>query len=165
MILIAYASKKGSVREVAESIGAWLHEHGFEVDVRSAREVKGLDGVDGVILGGSLYMGRWHADAHRFLKRHREQLSRIPMAVYGMGPLQLEEKQVQGSRAQLDRALGRHRELKPVAVAIFGGVIDPAKLHFPFNRMPAGDARDWDAIRAWALETAPQVGGRVAQPH
>jgi menaquinone-dependent protoporphyrinogen oxidase len=164
VILIAYATKKGSVQEVAESIGATLRKHGFEAIVQPARQVKSLDGVDGVILGGSLYMARWHADAHGFLKRHREALRTLPVAVYAMGPLKLEEKDVAGSRAQLDRALRKHRELDPVGVTIFGGVIDPAKLRFPFNRMPAGDARDWDAIRSWALESATRLGARAAQP-
>jgi hypothetical protein len=35
-------------------------------------------------------------------------------------------------------------------IAIFGGVVDPAKLRFPFSRLPASDARDWDAIHGFA---------------
>jgi menaquinone-dependent protoporphyrinogen oxidase len=164
MILVAYATKKGSVREVAESIGATLHERGFEADVREAATVKSLDGVDGVILGGSLYMARWHAHAHGFLRRHGKALAAIPFAVYAMGPLKLEPKDIAGSRAQVDRALGKHSKLHPAAVTVFGGVVDPAKLRFPFNRMPAGDARDWNAIRTWALVTAGRLGAPAVQP-
>ena len=47
-------------------------------------------------------------------------------------------------------ACGMERQLEPASVAIFGGVIDPAKPDFPFNRIAAADARDWDAIRSWA---------------
>lgn len=36
------------------------------------------------------------------------------------------------------------------AVELFGGAINPERLHFPLNHMPAGDARDWKAIQAWA---------------
>ena len=32
--------------------------------------------------------------------------------------------------------------------------LDPSQFRFPFNRMPASDARDWDAIHAWADELA-----------
>ena len=53
---------------------------------------------------------------------------------------------VASSRSQLDRALAATPQVKPDPVAIFGGVVDPAKLRFPFNRLPASDARDWDAI-------------------
>jgi menaquinone-dependent protoporphyrinogen oxidase len=34
--------------------------------VRPAHEVAGAGGYDAVVLGGALYMGRWHADAKRF---------------------------------------------------------------------------------------------------
>jgi hypothetical protein len=51
-------------------------------------------------------------------------------------------------------------ELEPLSVAIFGGVVDPAKLPFPLNRMPASDARDWAAIEAWAEEVAARIGPR-----
>jgi hypothetical protein len=39
-------------------------------------------------------------------------------------------------------------------VTVFGGVVDPKQLHFPFNRMPKTDARDWSEIAAWANEVA-----------
>ena len=51
----------------------------------------------------------------------------------------------------------------PVAVTIFGGVVDPEQLRFPFSRMAPSDARDWDAIAAWADEVADRVS-RTAVP-
>jgi len=39
-----------------------------------------------VILGGAIYTGRWHRDAHRFLRRNRRELAGIPIAVFGMAP-------------------------------------------------------------------------------
>jgi menaquinone-dependent protoporphyrinogen oxidase len=71
-----------------------------------------------------------------------------------MGPGTLEPKDVESSRRQLEHALSAVPEVEPRTVAIFGGVIDPDKLRFPFNRMPAADVRDWDAIRAWGAEIA-----------
>ena len=50
------------------------------------------------------------------------------------------------------------REVEPVSVAIFGGAVDPARLRFPFRRMPATDARDWEAIGARAEEVAAELG-------
>jgi hypothetical protein len=44
--------------------------------------------------------------------------------------------------------------LTPATVAIFGGVVDPTKLHFPFTHMQASDARDWNAVSSWAHELA-----------
>ncbi|HEX2410344.1 MAG TPA: flavodoxin domain-containing protein [Solirubrobacteraceae bacterium] len=149
-VLVAYATKKESTHEVADAVAARLRELGQEVDVRPAAEVGTLSPYGAVVVGGALYAGRWHRDARRFLATHREQLARRPVAVFAMGPLKLEPAEVEGARNQLDRALAKEHELTPASVTIFGGVIDPAKLHFPFDRMPAGDARDWDAIRSWA---------------
>lgn len=156
-ILVAYASKYGSTQEVAESIAATLREHELAADCRPAHDVRELDGYDAVVLGGGLYAGRLHKDARRFLKRYRSSLRTLPFAVFAMGPDDLSAEKVAQSRVQLERALAREPELDPVAVAIFGGVIDPDKLHFPFSRMPAVDARDWEAIHAWAESVAARL--------
>jgi len=156
-ILVAYATKKGSTREVAEAIAARLEEDGIRTLVQPARDRVDLRTFDGVVLGGALYTGRWHRDARRFLRRHRRILRTLPVAVFGMGPSTADEHAMGGSLAQLERALARTRDITPVAVTVFGGVIDPARLRFPFNRMPPSDARDWDAIGAWADEVARHV--------
>jgi hypothetical protein len=74
-----------------------------------------------------------------------------------MGPRTLEDADVASSRAQLDHALAAVPHLAPVSVAIFGGVVAPQALGFPFNRMTAVDARDWAAIEAWAAEIAEHL--------
>lgn len=144
MILVAYASRHGSTREVAEAVAGELLLQGLEVELRDAASVRSVAGYGAVVLGGALYTGRLHRDARRFLARHGKER---PLAVFALGPKTLAEEEVAQSRAQLDKALVG---LEPVSAAIFGGVVDPAKLRFPFSRMPASDARDWDAIRAWA---------------
>lgn len=149
-VLVTYATKYGSTREVAEAIAATLCEDGLRVEILPAREVRSLEGYNEVVLGAALYMGRWHKDARRFLKRHRSALVHLPVAIFALGPLSAGEKEWQGSRAQLDRALAQAPWLTPTAVELFGGVINQAELHYLFNHMPAGDARDWTAIRAWA---------------
>jgi menaquinone-dependent protoporphyrinogen oxidase len=153
-ILVAHASKRGSTAEVAAFVAKRLREHGLVVDVRKAAEVEDLAFYDGVVLGGSLYFGRWHDDARAFLNRFRTALADRPLAVFALGPKTASAHGLAESRAQLDRALG-HAD--PATVAVFGGVIDPEKLRFPFNRMPASDARDWTAIAAWADEVASLV--------
>jgi len=151
--LVTYASKHGSTREVAERVAEVMRGGGVDVDVMPAAEVGHLRGYETVVLGGALYAGRLHKDARRFLARHRDALSVRRVAVFALGPQKLEQSA--GSRTQLDRALAKVPEIEPIAVAIFGGVIDPDKLRFPFNRMPASDARDWAAIEAWAAALTP----------
>lgn len=153
-VLVAYATKYGSTQEVAETIATTLRQQGLGVEVRPAHEVRSLAGYDAVVLGAALYIGRWHRDALLFLQRHRVELANIPVAIFALGPLHTDEKEWQEAQGQLDQQLAKKSWLVPVSVKLFGGVIDPTKLHFPFNRMPAGDARDWTVIRAWAAKLA-----------
>lgn len=69
---------------------------------------------------------------------------------------------MESSRQQLDRALAKAPDLVPVSVRIFGGVVDPAKLRFPFTRMDAADARDWTAIDEWADEVLQRLATPAA---
>jgi menaquinone-dependent protoporphyrinogen oxidase len=162
-ILVAYGTKHGSTREVADAVAERLTELGLAVDTHPAGLVDDVSPYEGVVVGGALYTGRWHPDALHFLQRHRRELARIPVAVFGMGPKTMDDPGVDDARAQLGRALARVPEVEPRAIAIFGGVIDPAVLRFPFNRMPASDARDWAAIRAWAGAVADAFGyGKAA---
>lgn len=158
--LVAYGTKKGSTREVAEKVAETLREQGLDIDLRPASEVKDLGSYAAVVLGGSIYMGRLHPDIKALLKRHRGELAKLPVAVFGMGPKSMEPNEVADARKQVEANLQKVPEVDPVSVAIFGGVVDPAKLHFPLNRMPASDARDWDAIREWA-ESLPLKLGQV----
>jgi menaquinone-dependent protoporphyrinogen oxidase len=154
MILVAYGTKHGSTRDVANAVGETLQELGLDVDTRPAARVDDLSAYAGVVLGGAIYMGRWHPDAVAFLEQHRHTLATIPLAVFGMGPRTMGVHDAEEARAQVVKALGKVPDINPYAVAIFGGVIDPDALRFPFSRLPASDARDWDAIRDWATEVA-----------
>ncbi|MBO0701822.1 MAG: flavodoxin domain-containing protein [Candidatus Dormibacteraeota bacterium] len=158
-VLVAYATKHGSTREVAESIAATLRDHGNQVDLLPAGELRNpIVGLDLVVLGAPIYSGRWHRDAHRFLKRHREELLQMPVAVFGMGPRDGDQEAWRRSREQLDRALARRDWLTPAAVALFGGV-DPPKR----RSAPRRDQRDWDAIRAWANAIAPLASAATSR--
>jgi menaquinone-dependent protoporphyrinogen oxidase len=150
-ILVTYGSKHGSTKEVAEVIAEQLGDQ-FDVDIRPAAAAGDPTDYAAVVVGGSIYAGRWHPDAQRLLKRNREVFKSVPLAVFAMGPKSLEEADLASSRAQLEHALAKVPEITPVAVGIFGGVIDQAQLGFPFNRLRACDARDWDAIRRWTIE-------------
>jgi menaquinone-dependent protoporphyrinogen oxidase len=79
-ILVIYATRYGSTREVAEQVAATLRDSGFEASLQPARQVRTLDGYRAVVLGAPLYMFRWHRDAKRFLRRHRQALAGRPVA-------------------------------------------------------------------------------------
>jgi menaquinone-dependent protoporphyrinogen oxidase len=155
-VLVAYTSVHGSTKEVAEEVAKTLRESGLAVDFQPLREVRSLAAYSAVVVGAPLYMFRWHKDARRFLSRHREALKNMPVAVFALGPFNVDEKEFTGAREQLDKALAKFPWLTPVVIEIFGGKFDPAHLRFPYNlipamkQMPVTDIRDWDAIRAWA---------------
>ncbi|GIE68234.1 flavodoxin domain-containing protein [Actinoplanes palleronii] len=143
-ILVAYATKNGTTREVAEAVATAATAEGAQVRVEPARTVSGpLTGWDLIVVGAPLYSGRWHRDAHRFLARHRDDLDAVPVAVFGMGPRRDEQEAWLRSSEQLDRALDRQPWLTPVAVGLFGGADRPRR------RGIRADLRDWAAIGEW----------------
>lgn len=159
-VLVAHASKYGSVEEVARFVGGVLREQGADCDVVAAHDARRLEGYDLVVLGSGLYMSRLHRDARRFLRRHHEELAQVPFAVFAMGPLSSDAEEKEKVRPQLEHGLEKVSDVVPVAVEIFGGVIVPEKMSFPYNRMPAGDHRDWDEIRRFAVSLP--LGAAVA---
>jgi len=171
-VLVAYASTNGSTQEVAEAVAEALREGGLEVDFQPMRKVQSLAGYEGIVLGAPLYIMRWHKDAHRFLRRHREAFNGQPVAVFALGPTNDKEEDWREVRSQLDKELAKFPWFTPSVTQIFGGKLDPANLRFPLNlvpalrQMPASDLRDWTAIRAWADSVRPlllQVGAKQAE--
>jgi menaquinone-dependent protoporphyrinogen oxidase len=160
-VLVAYATRYGSTREVAEKVGERLRGQGLAVEVRPVGEVKSLDGYSAVVFGGALYMFRLIRAGRRFLRRHRDRLSRMPLAVFGMGPIEDTEKQFADARGHLDKTLVKLTGVTPVAITIFGGALSPEKLKFPYTGMkgmPPTDLRDWEAIEAWADSLPEKLG-------
>jgi menaquinone-dependent protoporphyrinogen oxidase len=154
-VLVAYASKYGSTGEVAEAIARRLGTLGVSAEVLPVGEVRDPSSYSAVVLGVALYFFRWRHEAHSFCTRHRHALASLPVALFGMGPIEDTPEQYAGSRRHLDKGLTKHSKLAPRTIAVFGGQLDPTKLRFPDNnpgmrRMPPSDLRDWAAIDAWA---------------
>ena len=171
-VLVAYATRYGSTRDVAEAVAVTLKEGGIETDVKPAREVRSLDGFGAVVLGTPLYMGALHKDVRALLERNQAALERTPLAVFALGPIRAEDG-VEGSREQLFTALAKLPLPAPAATAVFVGAYDPARLGFkdkmiaalpasPLHGVPAHDDRDWDAIRAWAREAGELIRNGMA---
>lgn len=167
-VLVACASRYGSTQEVAEAVAAALRERGLEAALQPMQKVRTLTGYRAVVLGAPIYIGQWHKDALSFLSQNQEALAQRPTAIFALGPLSADETERQGSRAQLDQELAKFPWLRPVALEVFVGRYDPAKLNLPdrliaslpaspLHGMPASDLRDWTAIRAWACELAAKL--------
>jgi len=158
-ILLAYATRFGSTQEGAEAIASTLSEAGLEVDLQPMREVMSLDRYDAVLLGAAIYNAKWNDAAHQFVMQHQDAFSKLPVAIFTLGPLSSSDAAKRNSRQQLNNELTKYDWLKPVALEIFAGKYDPTKpgLNFFERFIPARDYRDWDAIRAWANALSTQL--------
>lgn len=153
-VLVAYATKLGSTREIADAIGVELHSAGHEVDVLSVNHVRDVAGYDAVILGSALYAAHWQRDANRFIHKHRDALLARRLWAFSSGPLDPRQ-------AALDLPMTPNAEEITAGLHIlghrtFGGrlaadaPIDPQVL--ATHRI--GDFRDWERIRHWGREIA-----------
>jgi len=162
-VLVAYATRYGSTKEVAEKIAATLWENGLAVDVQPLHNVKSLEGFSAVVIGAPLQMFRWHKDAIGFLNRFRNELCKVPVAVFALGPFHDEESEWAEVRKQLDKELANFAWFSPVSVSIVGAKYDPSVLGFPFNvipamkQIPAIDIRNWDAVHGWAEQLVEKM--------
>ena len=83
-MLVAYGTRYGSTREVAESVATTLGKQGIDTDVKQAKEVRSLEGYDAVVLGTPLYMGALHKDVRALLEKNRAALERTPFALFAL---------------------------------------------------------------------------------
>lgn len=177
-ILIAYASRYGATREIAEAIGRVLRERGSAVDVRPALEVARLEGYRAVVLGSALYSGGWLEDARELLESFQEDLSTLPVWLFSSGPT------VPGDPVEAlegwtypEELSGLVAAVRPLDIALFAGKLDPDVLNLQdwlINRSMrglSGDFRNFARIEAWATHIAdrleaPVVGsdGNAGQP-
>jgi len=163
-VLVAYGSKYGATAGIAEAIGATLREHGLAADVRPAADVDRIDGYDVVVVGGGLYVGRWHGDAVGFVRRFEDELVDRPTWLFSSGPTggnpkaELELRDVlarqPGPPGNVAKLAGR---IHPRGHRTFGGRAGSEMGGIFAQWVPKGDWRDFDAIRAWAASIADAV--------
>ena len=167
-ILVAYATKAGSTAGVAEAIGGALRAAGADVDVMPAKQAT-IHPYDALVIGSGVRMGRLYGPVLRFLRRNAAAIAQRPTAYFSVSMSAAEDtaEKIEEARAYLDSALGAAPDVKPVALGTFAGEMDVSKLGplFRFTMakadIPQEDKRDWDAIRAWATETAPLLMGEA----
>ena len=58
-VLVAFASRHGSTREIAEGIAQELRASGHSVAVRPVDAVQGIERYEAAVIGGAVYMGDW----------------------------------------------------------------------------------------------------------
>lgn len=164
-ILIAYASRCGSTGEVAQAIADELSATGLDVDVLRVQDVRSLSEYQAVIIGSAARMGKLLPEARRFGRKFRKALQKTSTAYFTTGVIMVED--TPENRAQAEGYLESLCQIKkPISKGLFAGKVDHNKLGAFFRMtmssitegiMANGDHRDWESIRGWAKELAPQL--------
>lgn len=157
-VLVAYGSKRGGTKGLAEMVAEDLRQEGFDVEIGPAPTMKSCSSYDGVIVGGALYASRWHKDAKRFVKRHSAELRCIPTFFFSSGPL--DDSAAKGDIAPVKGVQALMGRVGARGHVTFGGRLSPDAKGFPASAMAktkAGDWRDTDQVRAWVKSIAPEL--------
>ena len=165
-LLIAVASKHGSTKEIAGSIGQTVRETGIEVDVVDAQDVSSVAPYDAVIVGSAIHWGRWMGPARDLVIGSADALRTRPVWLFSSGPLGrdiVDPADAAEGMKLLELVGGREHR-------VFAGKADKDEFGFIERRMvslvksPYGDHRDWPAIRAWATSIARELTAVPAGP-
>jgi menaquinone-dependent protoporphyrinogen oxidase len=150
-VLVAYGSKRQGTAGIGDVIASELRKRGVRTDLARARDVPAVDDYDGVVVGGAVYVTRWHRDARRFVKRFKRQLRARPVFFFSSGPLD-------GSASEED--IPPTRQVRHLMARVgarehrtFGGRLLPDAKGVAASAMTrdhTGDWRDEEDERRWA---------------
>jgi menaquinone-dependent protoporphyrinogen oxidase len=158
-ILITYGSKRGGTAGIARMLADAFAELGVIADLMAPAVVDGTHDYDAVIIGGALYMNRWHRDARQFIRRHEHALRLRPVWLFSSGPLDdsASRREIPPT-PQVDRMMGL---VDARGHKTFGGrLTKDAKglIARSMAKTRAGDFRDEKEIRRWARRIADELG-------
>jgi menaquinone-dependent protoporphyrinogen oxidase len=172
-VLIAYASRYGATKGIAERIAATLHSQHLAPSMQPVNEAVDPAGYDAVLVGSPIYYLHWMKPAANFVRHNSRTLADRPVWLFSTGPLGTKEKDDQGRdvREFLEpKEIAEFRNIvRPRDHHMFFGAFDSAKLGFihrliyklPANRndalFPQGDFRNWQEIDAWANTIAESL--------
>jgi menaquinone-dependent protoporphyrinogen oxidase len=178
-VLVAYATKHGSTRGIAESIAETLRQRGARADVREVGKIKNLGGYDAFVIGSAVYFGFWRKEAVRFVKGNSAALASRPVWLFSSGPIGTKTTDPQGRdlrEVAVPKVINEFRKaITPRDHHVFFGALYLSKLGFAermLTKMPAskelfteGDFRDRAEIEAWATGIAQGLEATRAARH
>lgn len=159
-ILVAYASKHGSTRQIAETIATVLRLAGNDVDLSDVATVEDVDDYDAVVLGSAVYGGTWYRPAREFVGRQAFKLARRPVWLFSSGPIGDPPKPDADQAVQISQYMVKTHAKEH---QLFNGKLDKHQLTFAERAIvlavhaKEGDFRDWEAIRAWSAHIATRL--------
>src|SRR4051812_40342169 len=84
-VLVAYASRRGTTRQIAERIAAVLRSHGLDVHLDPLLGREQVGRFQGVVLGSPIYSGEWEREAVDFCRRNSPALTGHPVWTFSVG--------------------------------------------------------------------------------
>jgi menaquinone-dependent protoporphyrinogen oxidase len=161
-VLVAYESKHGSTKAIAERIATTISTHDLNAVARPIDEVDDPAGYDAYVIGSAVYYGGWMKEAVEFVREHEFWLVDKPVWLFSSGP-------VGTSRPADPKEMAILREAaKPRDHRVFYGDLDRDELSIGERlivgalKAPDGDFRDWTEIEHWAEGIAEELSkGRV----
>jgi menaquinone-dependent protoporphyrinogen oxidase len=151
-VLISVASRHGATLEIAEAIRAELEASNVEVDLLAPERVADVSPYDAVIIGSSVYAGRWLAPARALINHHLGQLTRKPVWLFSSGPIGVPPKPTQPPAEGIELT----RLTNALDHQVFEGRLDRDMLGLRERALvrivgaESGDYRPWAAVAAWA---------------
>lgn len=163
-ILVAYASKYGSTKEIAIKISEAIQAAGCQVKILEADSVKDIKAYNAVVIGSGVYMGRWLKSAFKLVKKNKNELKEIPVWFFSTGPTGEGDPLIETKGWIFPKNLTQEADfIQPKDKALFRGVIHKERLSGMHKWMiekvgaKEGDYRDWDRIKGWAEGIAKSV--------
>jgi menaquinone-dependent protoporphyrinogen oxidase len=169
-ILLTYHSHDGQTTKIAGHLKLRLREHGLEVDDVEAGHAPPPDGYDAVVVGDSIRLGRHSRSLTRYLRRQRDALQRVPVALFQVSMTSATHDAEHA--AESERLLARLVDatgLRPAVTAAFAGALRYSEYGWVTQRVMRSIARregnatdmtrdheytDWQAVDAFAAEVA-----------
>lgn len=167
-VLVAYGSRQGATRGIADLVAEVLRAAGQVVDVRPVGTVGDLSGYDAFVVGGAVHLGRWHPEVVAFLHAHRHELVYRPVWLFSNGPAAdgtADEARDGGeAAAPLDlpeiAAALRPRDHHAFCAALAsggGGSLGRAVRTLPGGEPFTEEAGEHDEVEDWAQQIARDV--------
>jgi menaquinone-dependent protoporphyrinogen oxidase len=168
-VLVGYASAHGSTAQIARRIAEVLEREGLTVELLSLRQVQGLRGYDGVVLGSAIHNQTWMPEGCEFVRLHADALVVRPVWLFSVGmsgglPRWIRGAARSGQNRRLADAL--RDMVRPRGHLLLSGVAAPEQFPpwvgtlFRVSGAHFGDYRDWATIEAWATDIARELKTR-----
>jgi len=167
-VLVAFASRHGATRGVAERIAARLHERGLAVALHQVEDVGEVPPGCAVVLGSPVYDQSWPPEFEDFVARHEQSFAQRPTWLFSVGTFGDRRRVIGPLMRREPRSIEQVRgTIRPREYRVFAGVIRreqwplPSRMLFHLFGGRLGDNRDWTGIDEWAETIAEALVHRA----